>query len=270
MRLWRFIVLAGAGCVDLASLGNGPPSDGGIPDANATDAANVGDSAGQTPDADAGPDGAANADGGDGGDPDLVAAWDFDGTGDVVPDITGHGYDGSLVGGATQEPGGIRGGALVLDGLELMRVDSLSNANFIASGTLSFWVRIDAPVTGPFQYVIDSHDEDRAHFFIRRLQDGGPFQAAFQAGDGAQQYAWIPATFNVPLATWKAVAITWSASDSKGGLYFDKKLIERPAYLKAFVPTQQLFVFGKDFVGRIDEVRLWKRVLSDAEIAALP
>jgi hypothetical protein len=271
MRRWLLVVVActgaGASCVDLDSLGNGPPRDGGIttsddapsdaPPTNPTE----GGSDGATTDGDARSDAGA--------DPDLLGAWDFDGTGDTAPDVTGNGHDGSLVGVATQEPGGIRGGSLVLHGLDLLRIDSLSAAAFPKSGTLALWVRVDAPVTGPIQYVVDSHDPDRPHFFLRRLQDGGSWQAAMQDGDGGQPYVWF-AAFPIPSASWVAVALTWSETDSKAVLFVDKKLYVMGNYSVPFAPTEQSFVFGRDFVGRFDEIRLWKRVLTAAEIAALP
>jgi hypothetical protein len=253
-----------ANCADFGSPSDGPNDGGGTADSVKSD-------------------GAERSDGSDDGgvvevvdgslgedalkDPDLLGAWNFDGTGEVAVDISGHGNDAVLVAGATQEPGGVRGGALVTHGLDRARVDKLSGTAFPGSGTLTLYIRYVA-VSGATGDIIDGFENGRPHLFLRQLPSSNLFQAAFQRGGDGGAYSW-ELQFAVPADKWTPIALTWDEASSRGVIYVNGSEFESRAYELDFSPTGQLLLFGKTFIGQIDEVRLYKRVLGRTEIARI-
>lgn len=206
----------------------------------------------------------SDAGSGDAGTTDLIGSWDFDRSGDVAPDGTGHGHDANLVGGATQDPGGVRGGALVLHGLDRAHITSLSGGNFPRSGTLALWFRYTSGAGGIF----DDHDQTRNHIFVRKTAPNDAVQIALQL-EKTTEYAWV-ATFNSPAGVWLHVALTWNESARHAALYLGGKLLTENDYLTPFAPSEQAMVFGSEIACAVDEVRLYSRALTAAEITTLP
>jgi hypothetical protein len=204
-------------------------------------------------------------------DPALVGEWLFDEIGaGTARDTSGKGRDARLTMSATLAPGGVRGGALtVTGGGDSAIVDALEGTAFPASGTLSLHVRYTFdPADGVNRSVFDSYDVAREHLFLRRAN-----------GDTKTlQYALQPATstysavldFTLEPRTWAHVVMTWDAKLEVQVLYIDGREKGRFQYQKPFTPKAQRFVLGVDWVGQIDEVRLWDRVIEPIEVSKLP
>jgi hypothetical protein len=202
----------------------------------------------------------------------LVGAWDFEGTGNVAVDLGEHTHPADLAGGATQEAGaGIHGGGLVLHGLDNARVPTLERGNFPPTGTMALWLRYTGTSPAGFG-VFDSYDVTRNHFFIRQRpasQGGqGQLQVAFQPSPETGDYVWQNPV-SVVVATWIHIAVTWDMAGQRAALWVNGALLHDAAFEPAFTLSDQQVVLGDGLTGAIDEVRIYKVVLSEPEIKAL-
>jgi hypothetical protein len=222
---------------------------------------------------------ARDAGGGDGDaalpDPRLVGAWSFDRIeGGVAVDESGHGHDATVTGTARFAADGHRDGAVAFDGekASVVVVPTLADAAFPRVGTLSIWVRFDQLSDAETsRNVFDVNDEDRQHVSVRMKKidpEDPPAGTMYFSLRGASDWAYELERPAAPVATWLHVVVTWS--ETTGSVHIDGVLVDRRAYEEPFSPIAQRFVLGAELIGRIDEVRLYGAVLSDAEIAALP
>ena len=164
--------------------------------------------------------------------PGLVGRWLFDGdTGAIVKDSSGAGNDGTLLGGAiTSGIGGVRGGALALDGSSgRMVVESLAGAGFPRTGTFAIWF-ICRSVPQPVAIsLLDAYDEGRSHVFLRH-RNGAPsteFQFALQrGGTGGNGYSYVE-LFPVATARWTHVVATWDEGAALAALHRRRPRRER-------------------------------------------
>jgi hypothetical protein len=215
-------------------------------------------------------------DGGDAsppGDPDLLGAWSFDEmVGVTAHDASGKGHDAALDG-ALFVADGVSGGAVQLDEDAKVRVALLDGPAFPKDGTISLWFRHAYTVSDGDRGLFDGWDKTRSHVFLRRVGGATPthFQAALQPADvtGTGAYAFA-SSFDTPAGVWTHVVITWSDTSRAGALYVDGALIAIESYDYDFEPQGQSFTLGDGFIGEIDEVRLYARALSGAEVVALP
>jgi len=275
---WSIVIALGAAttaCSLLVSTsgleGGGDNADGGggtppaSPDAPATPPTTPPGADGSTSGGDADSDAAPS-------DPTLVAYWAFDETSGVVAhDSSGNGHDAMLTGGAHFDDGGAKNNCVrVGGGGDQVAVASLDGP-FPTSGTFSIWFRDDVPATGTDdQQLLDGWDKTRAHVFARHVagEAANVFQVALQPVTTAGDYAYAT-EFTVTTSTWTHLVVTWDAGAKLGAVYVDGTAVQSSAYLEDFIPTQEVVRFGQSLSGAIDEVRLYSRVLSGAEIASL-
>jgi hypothetical protein len=256
-------LIAACSLTDTSGLSDGPS---GAPDAG--DAA-VLDAVAEAPldaPADTGPDAAK--------DPTLLAEYSFeDPVGSTtVKDTSGNEKHGSLQSGATLVTDGVRGHALSVGGAGFFVVDALGGTLFPRSGTLSLWFRFDfAPTDMTGRSVFDNWDKNRSHLFVR-FPDGnstpGQFQMALQPATLPGGYAAV-VNFTPQRNKWTHVVVTWDENIQVGAFFVDGVSLGQIAYDQAFVPTAQLFRIGEGLVGGIDEVRVFRRALTNAEAVAL-
>jgi hypothetical protein len=70
-------------------------------------------------------------------------------------------------------------------------------------------------------------------------------------------------------STWTNLVLTWDAASSQAVLYVGGSLVESGAYKLKFSLEGQRFRMGDGMIGGFDEVRLYDRVLSGAEVVKL-
>lgn len=192
----------------------------------------------------------------------LVAAWSFnEGAGTTIADGSGRGNGGTVVG-PTWTAAGKYGGALSFDGVDdYATVPDSAGLDLGSSMTLEAWVRPTA--SSGWRTVL--------------LKEAGSSLAysMYSASGTNRPSAWIDGsssigTTAVPLNAWTHVAATYDGARLKiytnGALRTDKAVT-----VSVPVSTDPLkiggnAVWGEFFAGQIDEMRVYSRVLSAAEI----
>jgi hypothetical protein len=197
----------------------------------------------------------------------LVAAYNFNqGTGTMVPDASGTGNDGTISGAAWSVLGKY-GGALSFDGvssrIDIADADSL---DLTTAFTLEAWVYPTA--TSGWRTVILKEQPDNFTYALYARGDADvPSGWANMSGI---QHA-VEGTSALPLHTWTHVVTTFDGSMLQ--LYVNGVLVREFGLSRAAatVSSGDLRIGGNAiwdeyFKGRIDEVRIYNRALSPAEI----
>ena len=192
-------------------------------------------------------------------------------------DISGNGNNGTLQGGATANGNGIVGQAFSLDGasafVEVLDSPGLNSPTI----TVDAWVFVNQNKS---QIVVakDNVDTQQRDYLIDLFPSGGQLNIEFalvnQAANGAVSATGGPVTLN----TWHHLAGTYDGSRAR--VYVDGLLVgtsaafgqtlrdsDTPLWIGRTNSTIQLP--GAYFGGLIDEVEIFNRALSDAEIARI-
>ncbi len=210
----------------------------------------------------------------------LIGYWDMNqSSGTTVPDLSGNGYDGTFYNAPTWQPlNGYIDGALNFDVSQVQGVD-LPNDLFdtLTEGTIAAWVYWEG--ANDFRQILLSGQDGWFEFNIRNGQLD--LWTSGCSGGNVRTSGTSPLTPN----QWHHVAFTNDATGHK--FYIDG--VEVPATYSAGNATTSVFFdqcttaatteyaigwtsYLSDtevFDGRIDEVRVYNRVLSATDIATL-
>ena len=221
-----------------------------------------------------------------------VAHWTFDeGSGQTAADSSGNSRDATLgsTGSAdSSDPAwmtcAVGGSALDFDGVDdyVEDPDGELYINGLTEFTASAWIKSD--VTGTDRGFLHTMVPDNSDSVLGIRYDAAGSQGGgtnvIKVGisvNGTNQL--LESSNNIQTTNWQHVVVTWS-SGNQLALYLDGSL-DTPLYNEAGVTgsltnATTLFIgkAGKDDVnggwdGQIDQVRLYDRVLSAAEISAL-
>lgn len=208
----------------------------------------------------------------------LVAHYPLDGN---ANDLSGYGNHG-VVSGAT--PTADRSGNLnaaysfdgVNDGIVIPNSASLTIGNFQNGYTIAAWVKLmGAPPAGnPQEYYGEMVNKGNAAFSIRTGSDARVEACqAYTGGVGCQT-----SRLYLSIGTWAFVAVTWNAGTGAWQMYLNGNpgiYTGSLADLRTY-GTDNTVTIGRDawydrwhFNGVIDDVRIYNRALSAAEIQAL-
>ncbi|UCG48833.1 MAG: LamG domain-containing protein, partial [Phycisphaerales bacterium] len=201
-------------------------------------------------------------------DPNLVGWWKCDdGSGNTAADSSGLGNNGNLVNNP-QWVAGYDGGGLRFNGSSSY-VDCGNPAAFDITGqvTLALWVKTEDAANGqhnPYvgkgdtSYAIKHHTSNSIEFFI---YDDTWYTAR----------ASLDSSFN---GVWHHVAGTYDGANLK--VYVDGALQATTAYVGSIASSTYAVniarnsqVTGRFYAGAVDDVRIYDRALTDAEVAAL-
>ncbi len=198
----------------------------------------------------------------------LIAAYGFnEGTGRVLTDLSGNGLHGTISG-ATWNTSGKYGRALNFDGVNDWVTINDSNALDLTSGmTLEAWIRpttIDGWETVVFK--------ERSGGVAYALYGGGwaDEPASYITRGGSETYIGGHGSARLPLKSWSHVAATYDGTTIR--LYVNGTLAGSQDAAGSIVASANVLriggnsVWGEWFGGRIDELRIYNRVLSAAEI----
>jgi hypothetical protein len=198
----------------------------------------------------------------------LVAAYSFDqGTGATVPDASGNGNTGTLSN-TTWSLSGKYGGALSFNGTSSLVSINDSAALHLSTGmTLEAWVNASLLNKKARSVVVKENAPDLQYALYANTDTSVPSGNVFTTTAFDTR-----GTAAVPLNTWTFLAATYDGSSLS--LYVNGTLASTKAVIGSMSPsTGQLRIGGNTirnewFRGLIDEVRIYNRALSPAEVQA--
>jgi hypothetical protein len=196
----------------------------------------------------------------------LVAAYSFDaGVGSSVVDVSGRGNNGTISGAAWTAQGR-NGGALSFDGSnDLVTVADAASLDLSSGMTLEAWVN-SAAAGGNWRTVVLKEQPGQLVYAL--YSNEGSARASghvFVGGDLDTRSA-----VTMPLNTWTHLAVTYDGSALR--LYLNGALSSSRAVSGAMPNSTGALRIGGNtvwaewFLGRIDDVRVYNRALTQTEI----
>ena len=196
-----------------------------------------------------------------------MAAYGFNaGTGTTATDASGNNNTGAITG-ATWNTTGKFGNSLTFNGTSnVVQINPSNTLNLTTAMTLEAWVFPTASQSGwrtilqrePDAYLLHAGSEN---FGALRPTAGGTFGSTFDV---------LGAPSAIPLNTWSHVAVTWDGATMRfyvNGTQVATKA--RTGTLQTVATPVRIGAntyAGENFLGRIDEVRIYNRALSAAEV----
>lgn len=216
-------------------------------------------------------------------DPSLMGWWTFDeGAGTVAGDSSGQGRDGALVGDPIWRPDGVRRGCLFFDGYEahvrIANHESLNPGD--GSFTILFWANVETtPGTRGgtnWDLAVNKRDSGSVGYYVGADRNQGPADRTgfrFMLGDSGANRKDTPYV-QVPLGEWVFVTAVLDREDDAQKISVDggQTWAATTPPPGPITPGQDLGIgwdIGENnywFHGRIDDVALFRRALSDPEI----
>jgi len=201
----------------------------------------------------------------------LIAAYGFgEGIGVVTSDATGNNHQANITG-ATWTTGRF-GTGLSFDGInDLITIADAPDLDLSTGMTLMAWVRPTAHGAGVWRNVVIKEDATREVYNLYSNTDANApsvWAVVASAPDSPQVAA---GTSQLPLNTWSHLAATYDGVTLR--LYVNgSQVANRPlaGALKASTGPLRIggnSLWGEFFQGIIDEVRIYNRALTGAEIA---
>ncbi len=196
----------------------------------------------------------------------LILYYNFSlALGAVVPDMSGHRHPGAMQNGAKTVPGGVCGRAAQFDGVN--DIVAAGNLGYQPKGTISFWMNADS---------LDGHRAALSTYPIwdQDLRFEGDATGAFAVGLGPILGGRLLMSDMKP-HTWYQVTFAWTTNSFTGWLN-GQKVFTGTHDNQLFLNFSSVTVGNgystepeRYWMGLIDEVRIYNRVLSDAEVSSL-
>jgi hypothetical protein len=197
----------------------------------------------------------------------LVGAWGFDETsGDSVLDASGRRNTGTIMGASRTT--GFYGRALSFDGQDdWVTVADSASLDLTTGMTLSAWVKADALGANWRTVVIKERSDQLAYALYANTDAGKPSGHVFTDRDNG-----LAGPVGLAEGGWSHVATTWDGSTLR--LFVDgAEAASMPLTGPSITSTGALriggnAIWGEWFDGQIDEVRVYNRALTPAELLA--
>jgi hypothetical protein len=199
----------------------------------------------------------------------LVAAYSFDeGTGTVVRDASGTGNDGTVTS-TTWTTVGKNGGALSFNGSSSwVTVADSASLHLTNRMTIEAWVNPNA-LTGSWRTVIMKQQTGAgvAYSLYADTDNNAPVTQVYVTGENN-----VYGAARIPLNAWTHLAAVYDGATLK--LYVNGSLVASQAVTGNLIASTGALriggnnVWGEFFSGLIDDVRVYSRALSLAEIQA--
>jgi fibronectin type 3 domain-containing protein len=198
--------------------------------------------------------------------PGLVAAYGLDETsGTAASDKAGT--NTGAVSGATWVPGGRYGGALSFDGVnDWVTIPDANALDLTTAMTLEAWVRPSALVADWTSVVFKEQSGNYAYALYANTGTSRPSANAVTGGTDHD----IRGTAALPLNAWTHLAATYDGANLR--LYVGGVLVGTQVATGSIVTSTGVLhlggnlVWGEWFQGLIDEVRIYNRALTQAEV----
>ncbi len=208
----------------------------------------------------------------------LVAYWDFNGnSGDTAKDVSENGHDGTLIGGTERTKDGKYGGALEFNGID-SEVDVPYHEDLNPEVfTITAWANVASNGTGHRAVVSSRADFPQRGYIFYCTPPNQPPGNIWEFWIGAGEHSWKPVRGpEVTFDEWDHLAGTYADGNHK--FYVNGEYIGEENFDISVNPDEE-FLIGAGanetpshnyrFLGLIDEVRLYDRVLTEDEIAAV-
>jgi sugar lactone lactonase YvrE len=199
----------------------------------------------------------------------LIAAYSFDeGSGTILHDAIGT-HDGTLKNGPAWTTAGKYNGGLHFDGVDdLVSIPASSDLNLSKNFTLEAWVKPDE--ANPWSAVITKESSAGSTYQLHAEGElKAPRGSAAKTAEGGNYTVNGPSA--LPVSAWSHLALTNDGTNLR--LYVNGTLVATGASGPMFVSDGPLHIgdnlrwISEDgFKGTIDDVRLYNRTLSAAEI----
>ena len=198
----------------------------------------------------------------------LVASYSFDaGVGPTASDTSGNGNHGTISG-ATWSTSGRYGSALSFDGVnDLVTMPDADSLDLTTAMTLEAWVRPSAIGSGWRTVLLKERPGQLSYAFYGAAGTGTP-SAQISATTGGEAVAGT----GIPVNAWTHLAATYDGASLL--LYADGVQVASAVATGPIVTSTGALrvggntVWAEWFAGLIDEVRVYNRVLTPAEIQA--
>ena len=202
----------------------------------------------------------------------LVAAYSFsEGTGTVVRDASGNNNTGTLGSGVSWTRYGRFGSAIAFNGTDFVTIPATSSLNLTAGMTLEAWV-YPTSTTATWSTVLMKEQPGE---FVYTLYAGSPvnqLNVYFNVGTASSGEHGTPGPAALPLNTWSHLAGTYDGANLR--LYVNGVLVSSQPFSGPIAASAGALrlggngVWGEYFKGVLDEIRIYARPLSIAEIQA--
>jgi Concanavalin A-like lectin/glucanases superfamily len=194
-----------------------------------------------------------------------AAEYSFDeDKGETVEDQAGE-HDGTVDGAEWTEHGRY-GGAMQFDGESMITVPASEDLDLTQEFTLEAWIRPEAGCTFGQIFVKEDAGEEHAAYVVSKH---GSKLGAYLGVPGVEEESPSGA---LEIGVWQHIAVTFDGS--RATLYVDGEDVGSAPVDEILSTSGDLRIGGShigghggDFVGRIDEVRIYARSLSESEIA---
>jgi hypothetical protein len=196
----------------------------------------------------------------------LVAAYSFnEGTGTVVHDVSGNNNNGTIAS-ATWTTTGRYGSALSFNGKSsLVTVPESPSLDLKTALTLEAWVKPTAAASGFQAIIFKEMPTDTAYYLYRSGFSAAPLGGVYI---GAEQTA--TATSGLTLNSWSHMALTYNGTQEQ--IYVNGALVASRNQTGTVQTSSGVLHIGGDslwgeyFLGSIDEIRIYNRALTAAEV----
>ena len=198
----------------------------------------------------------------------LVAAYGYDElSGSTTADLSGNNNNGTFGSGITRTTQGKFGGALVFDGANFVTIPDAASLNLTTGMTLEAWVYPTVALSG-WKGVIIKEGTSQFSYFLYANTDGN--NQAVMVNIGGEQIALGGSA--APVNTWTHLAGTYDGLTLR--LYINGVEVAaqpRSGQIGIFSGPIRIggnSALGEYFQGRIDEVRIYNRALTQTEVQA--
>jgi chitodextrinase len=199
-----------------------------------------------------------------------VAAYSFDnGSGTTVTDVSGGGNNGTISG-ATWTTAGKFGGSLSFDGVDdLVTVADAAALDLTTGMTLEAWIR--PGVSSSWRTIVTKEQSGNLVYGLFSSSDTSVPSGILSIGSSPTQDI-VRGSTPLPVSTWKHLAVTYDGAVMR--LYLDGAQVSTKSVTGAMPNSSGPLQIGGNkvwpewFQGQIDDLRIYGRALSAAEILA--
>jgi hypothetical protein len=200
----------------------------------------------------------------------LVAAYAFrEGAGSSVADASGNNNTGTIGSGITWTTQGRFGSALVFNGAGFVTIPGSTSLNLTTAMTLEAWVYPAVTPSSWSTVLLKEQPGALVYVLYAGSSANRPYVYFNAATDSSGEKGTVGSTA-LPLNTWSHLAGTYDGATLR--LYVNGVLAASQPYTGSIITSSGALrlggnaVWGEYFTGRIDEVRIYNRALSQSEI----